>query len=143
MLNSLKAISYGIITIFILGLCNQLLLIMGLVAYGSLTKTYPMLSEWSQIFTYALGGSGYFVVMLVGGFITTMAAVNKHYTATIIAAILGSSFSLYMSLKDEIFTPIALFFLLFGIFAAIMGCRFQLAYKAKKSVPLSAPLSAP
>jgi len=136
MLNTLKAISYGIITIFVLGLCNQLLLIMGLVAYGSLTKTYPILSEWSQIFTYALGGSGYFVIMLVGGFITTMAAENKHYTATIIAAILGSSFSLYMSLKDEIFTPIALFFLLFGTFAAIMGCRFQLAYKAKKQKKL-------
>ncbi len=134
MLNSLKAISYGIISIIFLGLCNQLLLIMGLVAYGSLAKTYPLLSDWSQTFTYVLGGSGYFIVMFIGGFITTMAALSNHYRYSIIAALLGSSLSLYMSLKNEIFTPIALFFLLFGILAAVLGCHFQLAYKAKKAV---------
>lgn len=131
MLNALKAISYGIITIIVLGLCNQLLLIMGLVTYNALEKTYPVLSGWGQVFTYALGGSGYFVVMFFGGLVTTMVAVKYHYTKTIIASALGSGFSLYLSLKDEIFTPIALFFLLFGLLAAVLGCRVWLSYKNK------------
>jgi len=136
MINALKAISFGIITIIILGLCNQLMLIMGLVGYGSLTKIYPELQAWSQVFTYVLGGLGFCTVMFFGGLVTAMASVKYSYTKTIIASILGSSASLYLSLKDEIFTPIALIFLVSGILSASLGCRVWLNYqKNKKTTP--------
>ncbi|MCK5696817.1 MAG: hypothetical protein KAI02_01570 [Gammaproteobacteria bacterium] len=132
MINSLKAVSLGIITILVLGLCNQLMLIMGLVGYGSLVKSYPELQAWSHIFTYTLGGFGFCIVMFFGGFVTAMASIKYSYTKTIIASILGISASLYLSLKDEIFTPIALIFLISGILSATLGCRVWLNYQKNK-----------
>ena len=120
------------ITIVILGLFNQLILIMALVGYGSLAKTYSALLPWTQVITYALGGLGYFIVMFFGGLVTTMAAVKHSYPKAIAASILGSSISLSLSLKDEVFTPIALFFMLFGIAASILGCWFWHKYQQRK-----------
>ena len=134
MINSLKAISYGIISIIILGLFNQLILILALVEYSVLAKTYPVLLPWSQVFTYALGGLGYFIVMFFGGIITTMAALKHTYINAVAASILGSSISLYLSLKDEIFTPTALFFLILGIISSIFGCWVRHRYLRRKKL---------
>jgi len=133
-LNTFKAVSLGVITIFILGLVNQLVLIMSSVGYNSLVKIAPAFSPWSQTFTYVLAGIGFFIVMAGGGLVTAMAAVEKAYTKAIIASILGSSISLYLSLKDEIFTPIALFFVLFGISSSMVGCWMWKKYE--KNNPL-------
>jgi len=133
-INSLKAISYGVISIVILGLFNQLILILALVWYSTLAKTYPELLPWSQVVTYALGGLGYFIVMFLGGIVTTMAALKHTYKNAIIASILGSSISLYLSLKDEIFTPIALFFLILGIISSIFGCWVRHRYLRRKKL---------
>ena len=133
MLNSVKAVSYGVIAIVILGLLNQLILIMALVGYASLSEVYPVLSAWSQLFTYILGGLGYFMVMLSGGFVTAMAARKQAYIKAMMASIIGSSFSLSVSLKDDFFTPIALFFILFGILASTLGCRLQAYWEAGHS----------
>ena len=97
MLNSIKAITYGVITIIILGLLNQLIVIMSLVGYGSLSKMYPVLSNWSQIFTYFLGAVGFFLVMLSGGWVTAMTAHKQAYQKAAIASVIGSSFSLFIS----------------------------------------------
>ncbi|MCU7800718.1 MAG: hypothetical protein KZQ70_11355 [gamma proteobacterium symbiont of Lucinoma myriamae] len=132
MINSSKAISYGVITIIILGLINQLILIMSLVGYSSLAKTYPALIPWSQVFTYALGGLGFFIVMFLGGFVTAMAALKHTYLNAFAASIVGSSISLYLSLKDEFFTPIAFFFMTFGIISSIFGCWIWHKYQQKK-----------
>lgn len=132
--NHLKAISYGIITIIILGLVNQLALIMALVSYGSLERTYPALLPWTQLFTYAVGGLGFFVVMSIGGFVTAMSSLKDSYANAIIASILGSSISLYLSLKDEIFTPIALFFIVFGIASSVFGCWIWQRYQLRKTI---------
>lgn len=122
MLNSLKAISLGVITIFILGLVNQLVLIMSAVAYNSLLEISPQFKPWSQMFTYVIAGIGFFIVMASGGLVTARAALKYIYTNAIIASIIGSSISLYLSLQDEIFTPMAFFFILFGIIASVIGC---------------------
>ncbi|MCU7835720.1 MAG: hypothetical protein KZQ83_10785 [gamma proteobacterium symbiont of Taylorina sp.] len=122
MLNSLKAISFGVITILILGLVNQLVIIMSAVGFNSLVKYAPGFAPWTQTFTYILAAAGFFIVMVSGGLVTTMAALKHAYAKAVIASILGSSISLYLSLKDEIFTPIAFFFVLFGVIASIIGC---------------------
>ncbi len=134
MINSLKAISYGIISIVILGLFNQLILILALVWYSTLAKTYPELLPWSQVVTYALGGLGYFIVMFLGGLVTAMASVKHTYSNAAAASILGSSISLYLSLKDEIFTPIALFFMILGIISSILGCWIWHKYQHRKKL---------
>ena len=131
MLNSIKAISFGILTIIILGLVNQLVLILSLVAYSELAKTYSVLQPWSQVFTYALGALGYFIVMFFGGLTTSAIAQTQPYIKSMIAAFLGSSFSLYLSLKDEIFTPIALVFIVFGILSTLFGCWAWKQWKNK------------
>lgn len=134
MINSSKAISYGIITIVILGLVNQLILIMSLVGYSSLAQTYPALIPWSQVFTYTLGVLGFFIVMFFGGLVTAMSALKHTYANAVAASILGCSFSLYLSLKDEIFTPIAFFFMSFGIASSIFGCWIWQKYQRRKQV---------
>lgn len=132
MSNSLKAISLGVITIFILGLVNQLVLIMSSVAYNSLIKFSPVFLEWSQVFTYVLAGIGFFIVMAGGGLVTAMVALQKAYSKAIIASILGSSISLYLSLQSEIFTPMAFFFVIFGVISSIIGCWGWQRYQQKK-----------
>lgn len=133
MINSLKAISLGVITIIILGLVNQLVLIMSAVGFNSLTTILPEFSAWSQELTYVLAGIGVFIVMAGGGFVTARASLEQAYTKSIIASIIGSSISLYLSLKDEIFTPIALFFLIYGIIASVIGCWIWQKYQQKQS----------
>ncbi|MCW8928844.1 MAG: hypothetical protein OQL19_01245 [Gammaproteobacteria bacterium] len=131
MINSLKAITLGVITIFILGLVNQLVLIMSAVGYNSLIKVAPVFIPWSQLFTYVLAGIGFFIVMASGGLVTARAAITHPYTKAIIASIIGSSISLYLSLQEEIFTPIALFFLIFGIISSVIGCWIWQKYQQK------------
>ncbi len=130
MLNRIKAISYAIITIIVLGLVNQLVLIMALVAYGSMARTYPSLVAWTSVFTYGLAASGYFIVMFSGGFISAMSARKYQISNALIASLLGSTVSLYLSLQSEIFTPIALFFLIFGVLSAAYGS--QVCYKRQQ-----------
>lgn len=133
MINSLKAISLGVITIFILGLVNQLVLIMSAVGFNSLSQISPELSSWSQEFTYVLAGLGVFIVMASGGLVTARSALDRAYSKAIIASIIGGSISLYLSLKDEIFTPIALFFLIYSIISSVIGCWVWKKYQQKKS----------
>jgi len=134
MLNSLKAISLGVITIFILGLVNQLVLIMAAVGFNSLIETIPGFAPWTQLSTYILAGLGFFIVMFSGGLVTAMAAIDRAYTKAIIAAMLGSGISLYLSLKDEIFTPMAFFFVLSGVLAAMFGCWVWEKYQGRRKV---------
>lgn len=139
MLNSLKAISLGVISIFILGLVNQLVLIMATVGYHSLVEFSPALKPWSQVFIYVLGGIGFFIVMAVGGLVTAMAALERAYLKAIIASVLGCSISLYLSLKDDIFTPIAFFFVSFGVLSSLIGCWLWKKYQQKKDNQGTAP----
>ncbi|MCP3849780.1 MAG: hypothetical protein GY694_06020 [Gammaproteobacteria bacterium] len=133
MINSLKAIVLGVTTIFILGLVNQLVLIMAAVAYNALIKMYPLLAPWSQVFTYVLAGIGVFIVMALGGLVTAKNAAEQAYIKAIIAAIIGSSISLYLSLQEEIFTPIAFLFLLYAVSSSVIGCWIWQKYQNKQT----------
>jgi hypothetical protein len=122
MLNNLKAISLGLIVILLLGLTFQLIIILSSVAYNWLAGIYPVIKPWSQYFNYAIGLSCYFVVMASAGFITASASKKQAYTNTSIAALLGMSLSLYLSLQQEIFTLLAFFFLIIGLAFSLFGC---------------------
>jgi len=131
MLNSLKAISIGVITILILGLVNQLMLIMAAVGYNSLIEISPAFRPWSPLFTYIVGGLGYFLVMSSAGLVTAMASEKHPYKHAVIAAITGSSISLYLSLQEEIFTLLALIFMVLGIGFTLFGCWLRQKYEQK------------
>ncbi len=133
MLNSIKAVSLGVLTIFILGLINQLVLIMSAVGYNSLVKILPALLPWSQVFTYVMAALGFFIVMACGGIVSAMVAEKQAYVKAVIASLLGSSISLYLSLQNEIFTPMALLFVLFGLMSSIVGCWGWQKYQAKSA----------
>jgi hypothetical protein len=133
MLNSLKAITLGVITIFILGLINQLVLIMSAVAYHSLVEFSPMFLAWSKIFTYIIAAISFFIIMAIGGIVTARIAVENAYNKALIASFIGSSLSLSLSLKDEIFTPIAFFFIIYGLISSMIGCWLWQKYQKKTS----------
>ena len=133
MLNSLKAISLGVITIFILGLVNQLILIMSAVGYNSLVAVAPAFAPWSQIVAYILAGIGFSIVMASGGLVTAMVAVKHAYYKAASASVIGSSISLYLSLQNEIFTLIAFFFILYGVISSIFGCWLWKRYQQKQA----------
>lgn len=135
MFNSIKAISLGAISLLILELVNQLVLIMAAVGFSSLIKSYPGLMPWSQTFTYAMGAAGHFVVMAITGIIVAMASIKKQaYRSTVFAVFIGSGISLYLSLRDDIFTPVAFIFVVSGILFALLGSWFWLRREAEKSV---------
>lgn len=132
MIDSLKAISVGVISILILGLINQLVLIMAAVGFNSLMKWSDAFIPWSSAFTYFMAGLGFIIVMTIAGLLTAHASNNTPYTNAIIASILGSTISLYLSLQQEIFTLLALVFLILGIACSSFGCWFWLK-NAKKN----------
>jgi hypothetical protein len=123
MFNSIKAISLGVISLLLLGLVNQLVLIMASVGFSYLVKTYPSLLPWSQTFTYSMGALGHFIVMGLTGVVVAMTSAPKQaYLNAGLAVITGSCISLYLSLRDDIFTLIAFLFLVSGIIFALLGC---------------------
>ncbi len=126
MLNQVKAVILGIISILIFGLINQLVLIISLVGFNSLIKSYPSLASWNQIFTYFVGGIGFAIVMLIGGFVCAMLAKKNVYRLSAIASIIGSTTSLYLSLQNEIFTIIAFLFIALGVLSSLLGSKIWL-----------------
>jgi len=116
-----KAISAGIVTIIVLGLVNQLVVIMANVGFSSLAKSYEVFSPYINLLTYIVGAIGYFSVMFCGGFVTAGICREKIYRHALIAAVIASSASLWLSLRSDIFTPIALVFLLSGILFTLLG----------------------
>ncbi len=123
MLNSIKAISLGIVTLLLLELLNQLVVIMASVGFNYLIKSYPSLASWSQIFTYSIAALGHFIIMVITGMVVTMASISKQaFFNAGLAVIIGSAISLYFSLRDDIFTPIAFIFLISGLLFAFLGC---------------------
>ena len=132
MIDSLKAISIGMLSILILGLISQLLLIMAAVGYNSLIKWSEFFVPWSSLFNYFLAFLGIFISMTAGGMITAMVSRRIPCTNAIIAALLGSVLSLYLSLQQEIFTPLALVFLIFALACSILGCRLWFRFQNHK-----------
>ncbi len=123
MLNSIKAISLGIVTLLLLELLNQLVVIMASVGLNYLIKSYPSLASWSQAFTYLIAALGHFIVMIITGIVVTMASIPKMaFFNAGLAVIIGSGISLYFSLRNDIFTPIAFIFLISGLLFAFLGC---------------------
>ncbi len=104
---------------------------MSVVGYNSLTALSPDFVPWSQTFTYVVGGIGFFVVMAIGGLVTAREAAKQACLKAVIASVLGSSISLYLSLQDEIFTPIAFFFVSFGVISSLIGCWLWQKYQRR------------
>lgn len=128
MINNIKAISVGVISILIMGLFYQLVLIMAAVGYNSLMKWSDIFVPWSSLFTYLIAGIGFFIVMTIAGLLTAMASTKNPCGNAVIAALMGSAISLYLSLQQEIFTLLALLFLCFGMVCSILGCRLWLRF---------------
>ncbi len=122
MLNNLKAISLGFITIILFGLLNQLIFIMASVGYNALLKSFSGLLPYKQLFVYVSGIICFFIVMASAGYIAAMSSKKHPYINTSIAAFSGMSFSLYFSLQQEVFTLFALLFIMLGLLFSLYGC---------------------
>lgn len=120
-MNSLKAIISGFITITVLGLCNQLLVIMAAVWFNHLGETYPLIATYEQALLNTLLIIGLFFVMAAGGYVTAAIAPRRIYWHSMMAALAGSGLSLYLSLRQDMLTPIALLYLLLGISFCLAG----------------------
>ena len=123
-MRGIKALIVGISTIIILGLLSQLTVLLADVAYNSLAKNYSIFTPYRKLFTYFMTAVGFALVMLCGGYVTAAIARQKIYLYSSIAAIVSCSISLWSSLITEIFTPLAIFFLLYGITFALLGSWF-------------------
>ena len=120
-MNSLKAIISGFITITVLGLCNQLLVIMAAVWFNHLGETYALIAAYEQALLNTLLIIGLFFVMAAGGYVTAALSPRRIYLHSMIAALIGSGLSLYLSLRQDILTPMSLLYLLTGIVFCLVG----------------------
>ena len=120
-MKSLKAIISGFITIMLLGLCNQLVVIMAAVWFNHLGESYPLIAAYEQDLLNTLLITGLFFVMAAGGYVTAAIAPRRIYLHSMIAALIGSSLSLYLSLRQDMLTPMALLYLFFGVTFCLAG----------------------
>jgi len=132
-MKSLKAIISGFITIMVLGLCNQLLVIMAAVWFTHLGKTYPLIATYEQALLNTLLLIGLFFVMTTGGYVTAAIAPRHIYFHSMMTALISSGLSLYLSLRQDILTPIALLYVLLGIAFCLIGSW----YWNRKNRPLT------
>lgn len=120
-MNGLKALIIGIVTIIILGLLVQVAVLLAEVGYNSLSNTYSILDPYKNVFVYSIVAIGFALVMICGGYVTAAVSRQKIYLYSSIAAFTACGISLWSSLVTEIFTPIAVLFLIYGISFSLLG----------------------
>jgi hypothetical protein len=134
-MRGVKALIAGISTIIILGLFGQLTVLLAEVAYNSLAENFTFLYPYRKPFSYVMMATGFALVMLCGGYVTAAIAHQKIYLYSSIAAIVSCSISLWSSLITEIFTPLAIVFLSYGLVFSLLGSWF---WKKKHNIAYTA-----
>ena len=118
---NLKALLAGTVVIIVLGLVLQLILLLLATGYTVFTRDYPELKLISQILSYAFGIFCYFIVMSIGGYVTSNLAKNKIYIHCLIIGLLTTGVSLITSVRDDGFTFNTILFILSGTAFTVMG----------------------
>ena len=118
---NLKALFIGSATIIVLGLILQLILLLLATGYTVFTRDYPELKLISQFLSYSFGIFCYFIVMSIGGYITSNIAKNKVYLHCLIIGLLTTGVSLITSVRDDGFTFNTILFILSGTVFTLIG----------------------
>jgi hypothetical protein len=123
-MNSIKALTAGIICVIILGLTFQLFFIMADVGYNLLMNHYPAIKAYKQIFYYIIGLPGFFLVMATGGYLTSFYARKNVIIHSTIVGALTCGLALYTSINEDRLTLIGAGFFIVGILFTISGSLY-------------------
>lgn len=118
---NLRALFTGAIVIIILGLVLQLVLLLLATGYTVFTRDYPELKLVSLVLAYTFGIFCYFLVMSIGGYITSNLAKRKIYLHCLIIGLLTTGVSLITSIRNNEFTFNTILFILSGTAFTLMG----------------------
>ncbi len=118
---NLKSLLTGTVVIIVLGLILELILLLLTTGYTVFIRSYPELKFISLLLSYAFGTFCYFIVMSIGGYITSNLAKNKIYLHCLIVGLLTTGISLFTSVRDNGFTFNSILFILSGTAFTIMG----------------------
>jgi hypothetical protein len=120
-MSSIKALFIGSVVTIILGLFLQLVLLLMATGYTVFIRDYPSLQLFSLILSYGFGVFCYFIVMSIGGYITSN-LVKKHvYLHCIFIGLFTTGISLVTSVREDGFTLNTIIFILSGTAFTMMG----------------------
>jgi len=132
---NLKALLVGSTVIVVLGLVLQLILLLLATGYTVIIRDYPDLKIISQLLAYTFGVFCYFIVMSIGGYITSNIAKNRVYLHCMLIGLLTTGVSLITSVRDDGFTPNTILFILSGTAFTMMGGYIWLKNDAIENQP--------
>lgn len=103
-MNSIKAITAGIVFIIVATLLMQLAYLFIAVSYNSLAKSYPYLNEISGIFRYLTTISVFIMIMFAGGYLTAMIVETRVLIHSFIVGFITTAGMMWMALENANFT---------------------------------------
>jgi len=118
---NIKALLAGVTFVIFSGLLYQLIYILLATGYAVVIKEHPGWQITGQVFSYILGGIGYFIIMSSGSYLTAYIAKKHIYLHVILIAILSTGISLFASVREDGFTLNSILFVLLGIAFALVG----------------------
>ncbi|MCF6355138.1 MAG: hypothetical protein L3J26_08580 [Candidatus Polarisedimenticolaceae bacterium] len=115
-----KAIIFGWVTTVLAGLMNNLAFVL-IAAYIANSKSSPLLAEYGDPLSYAIGVFGLFIAMAFGGFVTAFCARKRIVLHGAIVGFLASSTSLALSAHAGELTFVSLLFVVFATLFTVIG----------------------
>lgn len=124
-MNSLKAITSGVVFIIVAILLMQLAYLLITVASNHFAKTYPFLDEVPAYFTYLITFPVFVGIMFTGGYLTAVISQQKAVLQTIIVGLITTGGMMWLALENAELTTKGIVINLVLLGATILGGVYQ------------------
>ena len=132
-MNSIKAISTGVVFTVVAILLMQLVYLITSVGYKNIANHYPYLNNISGIFGYLIIISVLLLIMFVGGYLTAIIAKTKEILHTLVVGSITTTLMMWTAFQNSGLTTTAIIISSLMLIATIMG---GLYCKKKHTPPL-------
>ena len=120
-MNSIKAISTGVIFTIVAILLVQLIYLIIAVGYNSIAKDYPFLNDLGGFFRYLIAIPIFLIVMFIGGYLSGLIAETKEILHAFIVGVITMILMMWSVLQNADLTIAGIAIILLMVTATLMG----------------------
>lgn len=124
-----KALSIGIALIIFFGLLFQLFFILAASSLTVVIQNHPEWQTASQVLSYIIGATSYFIIMSGSGYTTASFAEKNINLHTFLIALLTTGISLVTSIREDSYTLNSILFVIVGIAFSMIGGRIWIRHQ--------------
>lgn len=132
-MNSIKAISTGVIFTIVTILLMQLVYVLIAVSYNSMANDYPFLNDISGFFRYLIVIPVFLIIIFIGGYLAAIIAQTKEILHAFIVGFISITLMMWSVLQNASLTITGIAIIILMLVATIMGGLYA---KKKHTPPL-------